>query len=285
MKISSIAVVVLALLSAGLATGVITTINRNRELTAQLEQGQVPASQVAAPTDTGRLRQLLEEQELANNVLRDEIANLKRGATNNTSRQAGGARASNPDRPGNPRGNPGNAWLDRLRQEDPERYKQIVQQREQRRRAVDQMYQDTVDQLDQRAQSAQTQTEAELATQIADTLAKLNDLRQKWNAIRDLPEDERTVQVQNLQAETRETERTLRELSQQDRTMQLENYARSLGVTDENGVQDFVGGIASIYSNTNYRALVGGGGFGGGGFGGGGRGGPPQGGVRPPPNP
>ncbi len=285
MKVSSIAVIVLVLLSAGLATGVITTVNRNRELTAQLEQAQAIPDQATAPTDTGRLRQLLEEQELANNVLREEIAKLQREATNNTSLQSGPVRVSNADQPGNPRGNPGSAWLDRLKREDPERYKQIFQQREQRRKAADQLLQDTVDQLDQRAQSAPTQTEAELATQIADTLAKLNDLRQQWNTLRSLPEDERTAQVQQLQAQTRETERTLRDLSQQDRAMQLENYARSLGVTDENGIQNFVTGIGSIYSNTNYRAIVGGGGFGGGGFGGGGRGGPPPGGAPPPPNP
>ncbi len=267
MKVSSIAVIALVLLSAGLATAVITAINRNRELTAQLEQAQATQGQAAAPADAGRLRRLLEEQELANVALRNELAQLQREATNNTPPRAEPARASNPDQPGNPRRNPGGAWLDRLKQEDPERYKQIVQQREQRRKAADELFQDTMDQLDQRAQSAPTQTEAELAMQIADTLTKLNDLRQQWSALRALPEDERTAQVQQLQAQTRETERTLRDLTQQDRTMQLQNYARSLGVTDESGVQDFVAGITGIYSNTNYRTIVGGGGFGGGGRG------------------
>ena len=267
----------LVLLSAGLATGVITAVNRNRELTAQLEQTQVTPSQTAPPTDAGRLRQLLEEQELANAVLREELAQLQRGATNNTPSPAGSARASNPDQARNPRRDSGNAWLDRLKQEDPERYKQIVQQREQRRKAADQSFQDTMDQLDQRAQSAPTQTEAELATQIADTLAKLNDLRQQRNALRSLPEDERTAQMQQLQAQTRETERTLHILSEQDRILQLQNYGQELNLPDS----DFVSRIKDIYSNTNYRAIAGGGGFGGGG----GRGGTPPGGTPPPPNP
>ena len=271
----------LVLLSAGLATGVITAVNRNRELTAQLEQAQTPPSQATPPADAGRLRQLLEEQELANAVLREELAQLQRGATNNTPSPAGSARASNLDQARNPRRDSGNAWLDRLKQEDPERYKQIVQQREQRRKAADQSFQDTMDQLDQRAQSAPTQTEAELATQIADTLAKLNDLRQQRNALRSLPEDERTAQMQQLQAQTRETERTLRDLSEQDRTLQLQNYASTLGVTDP----DFVTGITGIYSNTNYRAIVGGGGRGGAPPSTGGKKSPPPAGTPPSPNP
>ena len=282
----------LVLLSAGLATGVITVVSRNRELTAQLEQAQATQGQAAAPADAGWLRQLLEEQELANAELRNELGQLQRDATNNTPARAGAARASGSDQARNPRRDSGNAWLDRLKQEDPERYKQIVQQREQRRKAADQWFQDTIDQLDQRAQSAPTKVEAELATQIADTLAKLNELRQQWRALRSLPEDQQQIQAQDLAAQVRQTESQLRDLSKQDRELQLEKYALSLGVTDESGVQDFVNGVAGIYSNTNYRAIVGGGGFGGGGRGGppsdtGGRGGSPSGtgSTTSPPNP
>jgi hypothetical protein len=280
MKLSTIAVVGLVLLSAGLATGVITTISRNRDLTEQLEEAQAARSQPAPATDAGRLRQLLDEQEAANAVLRDEIAQLKLSATNNTPLRAESARASGPDQSRNPGRGPGNAWLDRLKQEDPERYKQIVQQREERRKAMDQRYQETLDQLDARAQSAPTQVEADLVGQIADTLAKLNDLRQQWQAIRNLPEDQQQAQSPDLAAQMRQTTDQLRDLSQQDRTLQLQNFARSLGVTDDNGLQNFVNGVTTIYSNTNFRAIVGGG------FGGGGPGGPlPGPGNTPAPTP
>jgi signal transduction histidine kinase len=213
MKTSTIAVVVLVLLSAGLATGVITTISRNRELTEQLDQAQAVRSQPAPATDAGRLRQLLDEQEAANAVLRDEIAQLKLSATNDAPAQAERTRAPNSNQVWNASRGPGNAWLDRLKQEDPERYKQIVQQREERRKAMDQRYQETMDQLDQRAQTAPTQVEADLVGQIADTLAKLNDLRQKWQAIRSLPEDQQQAQIPELSAQMRQTTDHLRDLS------------------------------------------------------------------------
>ena len=282
MKLSTIAVVVLALLSAGLATGVITTVIRNQELTDQLEQAKATQTKPALATDASRLRQLLDEQEAANAALRDELAQLKLTATNGAPNQAGVARGSNPDQSRNPsRGpGPGNAWLDRLKQEDPERYKQIVQQREERRKAMDQRYQETMDQLDQRAQTAPTQVEADLVGQIADTLAKLNDLRQQWQAIRSLPEDQQQAQMPDLAAQMRQTTDQLRDLSQQDRTLQLQNFAQTLGVTDDNGVQNFVNGVTGIYSNTNYRAIIGGGGPGGGG-----PGGPPRSTGTTPPSP
>jgi hypothetical protein len=218
------------------------------------------------------LRQALEDQELANAALRDELDQLKRGATNSPPRSLEAARTSNTDSSRNAPRQTGSAWLDRLKNEDPQRYKQIVAEREQRRKATDQWFADTISQLDQRAQSAPTEQEATIATQIADTLAKINELRQQFEALRALPDDERTVQYQQLGNQMRETTQTLRDLSAQDRTLQLQNYGRNLGITDENGVQAFAAGVSTIYSNTNYRVLLGGGP--GGGFGGG-RGGPP----------
>jgi hypothetical protein len=163
--------------------------------------------------------------------------------------------------------------LESIRQQDPERYKQIVEQREQRRKQADEWFQNQIEQLDGRAQAAPTQQEAELANQIADTLAKLNDLRAQWAAVRELPEDERRAASQQLQAETRDAYRTLNNLRDSDRQLQLENLARTLGYNDKNTIQGFVENVTGIYKNTEYnpgRALGGwGGGPGGGGPGGG----------------
>jgi DNA repair exonuclease SbcCD ATPase subunit len=264
MKASVTASIVLGLVCAGLSAAVVVTVSQNRELTAQLEGIPSKTGADFASADAARLRDLLEQEQTANMELRNELAKLKRAGTNDTRvlrRTAiGGDSTNRPPRGGGPGGN---AWLDRLRQEDPARYKQIVEQREQRRRAAEQWYQDTVNQLDQRAASAPTQAEAELATQIADTLAKLNDLRQQWQALRELPEEQRQAQMTDLVAQTRQLERQLRDLSQQDRTQQLQSYANSLGIADEAGQQDFASGISAIYSNTNYRAIIGGGGPGG----------------------
>jgi len=260
MKPSVIISIVLGLICAGLGAAVVVTVSQNRDLTAQLEEPQSKPGADSGSPDADRLRDLLEQEQTANMELRNELAKLKSAGTNDTRAlrraAAGGDSTNRPPRGGGP----GSAWLDRLRQEDPARYKQIVEQREQRRKAAEQWYQDTVNQLDQRAASAPTQQEAELATQIADTLSKLNDLRQQWQALRDLPEDQRQAQMADLATQTRQLERQLRDLSQQDRTQQLQNYANSLGIADETGQQDFANGISGIYSNTNYRAIIGGGG-------------------------
>jgi hypothetical protein len=270
---SRITVSILALLIVCLGVTTVASMKRAQDINAQLQQAQSDLARRKGSRDAGgqtseeRLRELLNQQEAANAQLREDLAQLRN--TNSVAQSAkdnrADAGAADSQRPG--RGG-GGAWMERIRQEDPERYKQIVQQREERRKAMDQRYQETMDQLDQRAQSAPTQVEADLVGQIADTLAKLNDLRQQWQAIRSLPEDQQQAQVPDLAAQMRQTTDQLRDLSQQDRTLQLQNFARSLGVTDDNGIQSFVSGVTGIYSNTNYRVMIGGGGFGGGGPGG-----------------
>jgi DNA repair exonuclease SbcCD ATPase subunit len=277
--LSKISVTILAILVVTLGVTTIAFSKRLQDASAQLEQAQAGLQQLKDQHDAGRpgsedrLRELLNQQEEANNQLREELARLKQdGATNSSPRTA--VAGDNAPRPASGGRGGGAAWMDRLRQENPERYKQMIQQREERRKAMDQRYQETIDQLDQRAQSAPTQAEADLVGQIADTLAKLNDLRQKWQAIRNLPEDQQQALTPDLAAQMRQTTDQLRDLSQQDRTLQLQNFARSLGVTDDNGIESFVNGVTGIYSNTNIRAIIGGG------FGGGGPGGPGGGGGR-----
>lgn len=158
------------------------------------------------------------------------------------------------------------SWMERLQREDPERYKQIVEAREQRRRQTDEWYQEQVTQLDQRAQSAPTREEAELATQIADTLDRINQLRDSWRAISELPDDQRQIQAEQLGARTREAYRTLNDLREQDRSLQLQTLATQLGLQGQS-VQSLVDGVPQIYRNTQYspqRSRGGSGGWGGG---------------------
>jgi uncharacterized membrane protein len=145
----------------------------------------------------------------------------------------------------------GGSWMERLQREDPERYKQMMEAREQRRQQANQWYQEQIAQLDQRAQSAPTREEAELATQIADTLDRINQLRDSWRAIRELPEDQRQVQAEALSA--------------QDRALQLENLAAKYGVQGQSK-QTFAETVQQIYDNTRYtpqRSRGGSGGWGG----------------------
>ena len=169
------------------------------------------------------------------------------------------------------------SWLERMQRDDPERYKQVVAAREQRRAQMDQWYQNQLSTLDQRSQTAQTKEEQTVASQLADTLNRLSELRDAWAAVRDLPEDQRAEATAQLRAETRETYQTLNDLRERDRAIQFENLARSIGYSDSSGIQSFVTSIQQIYKNTEYNPGRGGlGGGGGGGGGGGPRGGPGQ---------
>jgi vacuolar-type H+-ATPase subunit I/STV1 len=259
MKTATIAIVLLAALSAGLTGVTVATVSRNRELAKRLEQPQASAP----VSNNDRLRQLLEEKELAYIQLQDEYRQYQRErAGTNAPAIAPSAAAASTNAP--------IPYMERLRQNDPERYRQMIEQREQRRKQMDEWYRDQLAKLDERAQSAQSQQEAELANQIADTLAKLNELRDQWRALRDMPEDQRREAADQLQAQTRDAYRTLNELRELDRQVQLGNLARSIGYTDADAIQAFVDNITGIYQNTRYTIGRGGGGGGGGGNGGGG---------------
>jgi hypothetical protein len=258
---------ILALLVIVLGVTTVAEMQRARELSAQLEETKtLEPRRGAASVSEDRLREMLNDQEAANAQLRAEIAQLKSA----TAAPAATQPATEPSVARDDRA-AGTPWLERIRREDPERYRQIVEQREQRRKATDEWYQSKIDELDRRSQTAPTQDEAELATQIADTLAKLNDLRAQWAAIRDLPEDQRRAASQQLQADTRETYQALNELRDRDRTMQFGSLLQSIGVTDPRTLQAGVEGITKIYENTRYGPPRGEGGR------------PPQGG--PPPGP
>jgi hypothetical protein len=145
---------------------------------------------------------------------------------------------------------PALSWLERIRRDDPERYRQIQQARDQRRQRVEEWYKEQFARLDERLQIARSEVEADLVNEIADALARVNELRQRWAAIRETPEPERTTQADQLRAETREASQTLRELRSRDRQMQLDQLAREIGYRTDTAAAEFVDRVESIYRET-----------------------------------
>lgn len=252
---TKIALIILAALFAG------TTIfyaNRAGDLRKQIaESTPVIAPSPAPPPnlETARLRKLLEERETAYIQLETAYRQLQRGETptQEIATAAMPVASSSTNRL---------SWTERVKQEDPERYKQMMAERDQRRKQMEQWYQERVSALDLRAQNAPTQQEAELATKIADNLAKLHDLGQQWSSIRDMPDAQREAAIDALRTATRETYQNLRTLGQQDRQLQLQNLAQSVGYTSTTDIQKFTSAISSIYQTTDYTPR--GGGMGGG---------------------
>ena len=272
-----------ALVGIGLGAATVASVQRAHKLETRLEQTQAALDKLKSPSATRSgagfseesLLKLIEDKEAAYAELSEENQQLRKQLAERASTARAGAQASSAGSGGPATGwAGGRAWLDRIREEDPERYKQIVAQREERRKAADQWLKDQLTQLDHRAQTAMTQEESELASQIADSLAKLDDLRSQWAAIRDLPDDQREAAAQQLRADMRATFQQLGELRDRDRNMQFASLVQSLGVTDQNTVQNSVDTINSTLDSTRYRppgGMGGGPGGPGGWFGDGGR--------------
>jgi hypothetical protein len=214
-------------------------------------------------TEVAALRKRLEQTDAAYLQLEDAYRLLARQTQERKDGTAAQAIPVSPSVSTNSqsRGANRSSWMERLQREDPERYKQMVAAREQRRQQAQQWYQDQIDQLDQRAQSAPSQDEAELATQIADTLDKINQLRDSWRAVRDLPDDQRQAQAEQLATQTRQAYQTLNDLRDRDRTRQLQILAMQLGLQGQNA-QTLVDGVPQIYENTQYTPQRGDGGRG-----------------------
>ena len=277
-------VIVLTVLAVILTATAISAVKHAQELNAQLEQTQAELQKVKgalagklAPGKGGMTQTLLSEETAANARLRKEIARLKYSSaaalvTNVTTVVTEVATNA----PAAGRGGGPGAWMERIRQEDPERYKQLVADREQRRKDADNWYDTTQNQLAARAQAAASPDEADLATQISTTLSKLSDLRQQMQTLRELPDDQRQAQMAQLMPELQSTMQQLGQLREQDRTLQYQQLATQLGLTGAKA-QTLATSIPEILKNTQYTPPGGGGGRGGGGGGGGfgGFGGPP----------
>ncbi len=215
-----------------------------------------PETKPVARDDVALLKTLLAERDTANAQLRAEIARLKEAP-------APRAAAAEPTLSPTPTSPATNSWLDRIRVEDPERYRQIQAAREQRRQAVEQWFNNQFDRLDQRLQAAATQEEGDLVTQIAEALQHIEELGQRWQAVRALPDEERRAAAAELGTETREAYRTLSELRTQDRQFQLQQLAQQIGYRDARSAGQFVDSVTSIIKETEVNPLRGMGGGGG----------------------
>jgi hypothetical protein len=259
MNASRIAVVVLAFACAGLAVATVTSRRHARELESRVRHAAaatpvaaasgLPATETTAAMDgrdePGNAAALLAE----NLRLKEQIDAL-------SSAQAGLAGLPVAATPSTNRV----SYMERVRQEDPERYRQLVEQREQRHRQTEQWYQDQFAALDDRAQAATSKEEVDLVTQIADALDRVQQLREGWRAVRDLPEDQRSAAVEQLRAESREAYATLNTLREQDRQFQLQQLASQIGYRDVAGLAQFTEAVQQIYRNTEYTPPRGSGG-------------------------
>jgi hypothetical protein len=209
-----------------------------------------PETNPVARDDVALLKTLLAERDTANAELRAEIVRLKE-------MPSPAAPALLTALAPTPTGSATNSWLDRIRVEDPERYRQIQAAREQRRQAVEEWFNSQFDRLDQRLQAAATKEEGDLVTQIAEALQQIEELGQRWQEIRALPEEQRRAAAAELGAQTREAYRTLSELRAQDRQFQLQQLARQIGYRDERSAAQFVDAVTGIIKETEVNPLRG----------------------------
>jgi len=250
----------LGVLAVILTATAISAVKHSQELNAQLEQAQTELQNVQSKptgkTTTGSnemLQKLLAEETAVNAELRKEIERLENSAASAPVAKVTIVAAVETNSRTVGRASGAAAWMEQIRQQDPERYKQLVADREQRRKETDDWYATTQNQLTARAQAAATPDEADLANQIADTLAKLNDLRQQQQQLQtaNLPADPQ------LQAEIQNTRQQLSQLSEQDRTLQYQQLATQLGLTGDKA-QTLVTTIPQILQATKFTPPRGG---------------------------
>ena len=100
-----------------------------------------------------------------------------------------------------------------------------------------------------------------MATQISETLQKMNELRQEMSAVRQLPDEERQAQMAQLIPQMQEAAQQLNALREQDRTLQFYLLGKQLGLPDEKA-QGLAPTVQQILQNTQYGRGWGGGGRG-----------------------
>jgi len=278
-----IAVIAMSALCAALGWSSVVTGNRVHELKAQLDAKDAEMQKLtvkkrgvsARPAATDRaLGQMLarrdaEYQELldAYDKLRQQIPDapvlsITPASTSTVTRASFNPQFSRRN---------GSNFLERIRLQDPERYKQVMQQMQQRQQQAAQDYDDQMTELAARAQAAATPEEADLIDEIKNTLDKINELRQSRQALADLPDDERQVPMQQINDQLRLAQAQLAIDRDKERQIQLADLATNqLGLKGPD-VQSLIDGVAQVYKNTQYQPQRGPGGPGGpGGFGGGG---------------
>jgi chromosome segregation ATPase len=270
-----VAVIATTLLCAALVWSNVASVGRVRELKGQLEAKESELQKLATSNDSttkpdSGLADTIAQRDAEYAKLREDYDKLKEQLTNEAPASVA-VTTTNTTAFGFGRGQRGgnNPWLERLRLQDPERYKQMVAAREQRIQRAEQQYQDQMTQLDNRIQTAPSQEEVDLATQIADTLDRYGQLRQQMQQYAGIPPDQLPPEAQALIAEMRDLRDQRNQLQTQDRTLQYNQLASQLGLKGQDA-QTLAQSIPEILKNTQY-SLPGQGGPGGGrGFGGGG---------------
>jgi hypothetical protein len=273
-RILLLAVVVMTMLCAALVWSNVVASGRAHDLEAKLEAKEARLEEVSAKLDRASKKtpdngtgELLAQRDAEYEQLREAYDKLKEqlGSSSNLNVTLP-AVTSTPARANFGafgRGNMSN-FLERIRQQDPERYQQIVQRMQQRQQQATQDYNDQMAALAQRAQNAPTPEEADLVSQITDTLNKINQLRQDRAALADLPADQQQAQAQTINQQIRDAMQDLSTLRDQDRTIQYQKLADDLKLSDPDK-QKLVTTIPQILKDTQVSPQRGPGGYGGGG--------------------
>jgi len=146
-----------------------TLRSRLREVT-ELKSPEAPVRPKSNGPDVAALRRQLDEQQAAYIQLEDQYRELQRkteGAPEMPKAVVATSAATTtnnpPERGGRGGWGGGAAWMEKLKKEDPERYKQMMADREQRKKQTDDWFQNQADTLAQRVQSAASPDEATVA--------------------------------------------------------------------------------------------------------------------------
>jgi hypothetical protein len=150
----------------------------------------------------------------------------------------------------------GRPWLEDLKARDPERYKQMMERREQFRIDRANELHSALARIEARLEAIppegrtpRSQKEAELLEQMQTAMQQLEQLGDKFQQARQLPEAERGPALQALQQQGMDLYGQLVTLKQQDRQMQLEQLAGQSGIPSTN-VSTFTQQVDQIVKDT-----------------------------------
>jgi hypothetical protein len=150
------------------------------------------------------------------------------------------------------------ARLEALKTRDPERYKRIMERREQRRAMMASSLQDQLAQLDLRldalGDSPAERKEADLLNSIAEVMGRISELGDKWQALAQLSDEERAAQAPALMEQSRALYQQLADLRMNDRQNQLTQLGGQLGLSADQ-TRQLTGEVERIVKETDMRPL------------------------------
>jgi DNA repair exonuclease SbcCD ATPase subunit len=261
-------VVALGLGCVGLAAYAIVASQKVSALEEQLNDRPSLPVATAKPASAGGedaqlLRRLLEEKESAYNKVYDELERLKKPGAAATEPRTAVNVSTNTGGFGRGRGGGGfggSDWLERLKTEDPERYKQITESMEQRRQQAETQYQQSLARIQERRQKAGTDDEVAHLDALAGSLTKLHEIGQSWENLRNLSGEERSQAFRQLTQDSATAYQTYSDLKTKDRQVQLNQLAAQVGYKDTAQAEQFTAAVKRIYEETDpgLRGLMGG---------------------------